>query len=197
MNLVIGIVSYLPENNEAREQRKTLITNLVKKCNEVFPKIPVWVIAQNWKDFSVENATIFAFDKLGINGARQKLKDKFIGSVYDHLIMFDDDCILTMDEIDAKLYLQELSENSGKACSFISRSLKLFSIPKSLFMSVPSFINNVYSDKYNADELVVYNTIPKEKMHFLKYPYRQSKIAILNPEAISTSYTDKRLQYLK
>lgn len=194
MNLLIGIVSYLPNDETIRKERSTLIKNLVSKCKTCFPNTPIYIIAQNWKDFTVENATIFSFDMLGIFGARQKLKEKFIASQYDHLLMLDDDCKLTMDDIDVKLYLQELNEHKDKICAFVNKSLKMCCIPKSIYSKMPSYLNS-YVGSYNADELLIFNDM--SKIHIMKYPYRQKAVDILNPDAISTSYIDKRLKYLK
>lgn len=46
MKICIGIISYLPNNQESREVRKNKINNLIDKCNEIF-NLPILIVAQN------------------------------------------------------------------------------------------------------------------------------------------------------
>ena len=193
---LIGIISYLPNEQSLREERTELLTNLINKCKRVFPNTDIWVIAQNWKDFTIDDVTIFSYNKLGINGARQVLKDKFISSNYDHLIMLDDDCILTMDETDAKLYLQEIREYPDKAQYFVGRWLKLFSIPKELYQQIPDFGDSV-DEKLINDTLKELSKNTKQVYRNFCYPYRQKRSLIINNDATSTYSRDARLKYFK
>lgn len=57
-------------------------------------ELPIIIIAQNWKPGEVRmdnSITVYSYDKLGITGARKELRQKFLESEYDKIIMFDDD----------------------------------------------------------------------------------------------------------
>lgn len=96
------------------------------------------IIAQNWKD-DVDvtyNCTVLEYDKLGIVGARMKLREEFLKSGYDILIMLDDDCDIRGTENGANRYLSEI-ENHGKSFGkFRGSQLKLFSIHKDILREV-------------------------------------------------------------
>lgn len=114
---VFGIISYFPDNDsqyhiETRRERSRRCSELLLKLEELWPDIDILIIAQNWKDYkppiTSNSITIYHYDRLGILGARKELRQKFLQSTYDYLIMLDDDArIFTnnpqgyIDEIDA------------------------------------------------------------------------------------------------
>ena len=106
---VVGIVSYLPSDN-SRDKRKTRLLNLLTQINTFWPGIPIMIIAQNWAQsdsFSDCNISIYRYDKpLGIVGARKVLREKFLESNYDQLIMFDDDAVIQTTQEGAKNFLK-------------------------------------------------------------------------------------------
>lgn len=134
-NKVIGIISYLPEESFKREPRKELLTNLIKKLDEIF-NLPIIIVAQGWKEFTVDspNVTVYIFEeKLGITGARKTLREIFLESPYEYLIMLDDDCVVKGDSLSAYSYLQQIDEHPGKFYEFKTSLLKFFCIHKSIF----------------------------------------------------------------
>ena len=46
LSKVVGIISYLPDDEKIRQHRFDLVVNLVIKCQELF-KLPIMIIAQN------------------------------------------------------------------------------------------------------------------------------------------------------
>ncbi len=101
MKKVIGIVSWLPNNSDhtARFQR---VKRLIKQLQELFPTIPVVVLAQNWlaeEQLYIKslhnNVTIHAtVERLGILKARKQLRQYLLATSYDYFILFDDDAII-------------------------------------------------------------------------------------------------------
>ena len=134
----IGIISYIPDDN--RKQRQTVLVDLIKSCSVIFPGIDIFIIAQNWNDFTVESSsnkiTLFKYGKLGISGARNKLRDWFISSEYDYLIMFDDDTILIGNKQNGDRFLSLLKDDSFGIYDWYRRQLCGFAISKSLFKIV-------------------------------------------------------------
>ncbi len=190
---VIGIVSYFPDEEPLRSQRQTLCFNLINKCQKVFKDVPIIVIAQNWQGRTIEGATLYEFDKLGIYQARNKLKEIFLVSEYDNLIMLDDDAILTGDEVDGQLYMKEVENNPNKVGYFHGRFLKLCCIPKEVYKNIPDF-----TEEHYCDEKFVYDYAKKNGMYQFRYPYTINRWLLLNRGATSTWATkiDKRLAYL-
>lgn len=103
---VFGIISYFPDNDnvfhrQTRKERSRRCSELLFKLEELWPDVDIIIIAQNWQDYSqpeIKNKIIrYDYDKLGILGARKELRNKFLESEYDYLIMLDDDAMITTD----------------------------------------------------------------------------------------------------
>lgn len=91
--LCIGIISWLPDDPEARRVRASRLNQLLFHCIHMF-ELPIIIIAQNWRPGEImidKSVTVYSYDKLGITGARKKLREKFLETSYDKIIMFDDD----------------------------------------------------------------------------------------------------------
>ena len=123
MDKCFGICSYMPDEFSKSERlvRQNRLTNLVKQLDELWPEIPILFIAQNWKDFKlpkIRNQVIrFDYEPLGLMGARNTLRERFLETEYNWLIMFDDDCILKCDTPKASMeYMTALDNNPGKFC---------------------------------------------------------------------------------
>ena len=137
MNKVIGIISYLPDDKKIREARIRKLTKLLHKLDSIF-KLPIMIIAQNYNDFIPDsnNLMLYEYDKLGIVGARRKLREVFLKSNYDTLIMLDDDCDVYGTTKDAQHYLEQLDSNPGMFYEFNTSLLKLFAISREIFEQV-------------------------------------------------------------
>ena len=136
MKIVIGIISYLPDDTGRRNVRSELVSNLVQRCKELFD-LPIIIVAQNWKDKNIESKdiTIYRYDNpLTIVGARKELRRIFLESEYDYLIMLDDDCKLYGTS--AENYLRQIYENPDCWIEKQGSVLKLFAISKSVFAQV-------------------------------------------------------------
>ena len=140
MKICIGIVSYLPES-KIWEERLAAINSLLTDCSHYFPNIDIIIIAQNYKDYipKSENNKIILYnykEKLGILGARKKLREIFINSDYDYLIMFDDDTHI-LGPIKNN-FIETLENNPDKFVCFDwdRGQLWLFAISKSLFKRI-------------------------------------------------------------
>lgn len=193
MKFIIGIISYFPDDEEIRSERKTLCFNLVEKCKEVFVDVPIMIVAQNWRDETIEGATIYKHEKLGIYNARNKLKEYFLNSEYDFLIMLDDDCILTGDSIDGQMYKKQASLHPDKIGYFVGRFLKLLCMPKEVYRQIPDFEDVEYSDEKTLIDYTQANGA-----YAFTYPYTIRHDGLLNSGATSTRVqaSDPRLSYI-
>ena len=95
ISICIGIISYLPDEEDVRKVRIARLNDLIYSCNKTF-NLPIIIIAQNWKKEDrvniTQNCTIVFKDKLGITLARETLRKYFIEKTqYSHMICFDDD----------------------------------------------------------------------------------------------------------
>lgn len=94
-NYIIGIPSYLPDDKY--EIRAKKMEQNLAKLYELFPSVPVVIVAQNWKEDYIpkhnpnQQLDIYRFDKLGIVGARKKLEEVLLGLNFDYAILCDDD----------------------------------------------------------------------------------------------------------
>ena len=165
MNICIGIISYLPEDGESRSIREEKLKTLVSKCDELF-NLPIMIIAQNWKDFSLEsnNVNTIKYDNaLGIVEARKTLRSKFLESNYDYLIMLDDDCKISGSKEAANLYIDQIKAHPDGCGMFNFTLLKLFAISKDLFSKV-NFGDGRVEDGDFFEDILFVNTLQK------KYP---------------------------
>lgn len=138
MKICIGIISYFPDDKELRNIRIDRLNKTILDCNRLF-NLPILIIAQNWNDFTLDydNVITFYYDKLGITGARKELRNKFLTSDFDYLIMLDDDAKLVGTSSDASLYLDQIENHPGKWYGiYKSQLLKLFAISKDMFREV-------------------------------------------------------------
>lgn len=138
LNKVIGIISYLPDNESIRNNRKQKLDRLLNKCNSLF-KLPIIIVAQNYLESDIwyfknkyNNALIHSYvDKLGITGARKKLRELFLNSNYDYLIMLDDDIEVVGDN--GEEYLRQIDNNPDCFIENNKSRLQLFAISRSIF----------------------------------------------------------------
>lgn len=133
----IGIISYLPDDGSVRKSRFEKLCGLIETCNQLF-NLHIHVIIQNYKG---EEETLRRFSNVslsdnygrcGIVGARRKLREWFLGSQYDTLIMLDDDCEVVGTKAGAREYLDAIDAHPGCFGEFRGSQLKLFCIDKSL-----------------------------------------------------------------
>ena len=138
------------------------------------------IIAQNWQDYKVPsnnpNIRVFYYDKLGILKARFTLRDRFLESEFDYLVMCDDDCrpygdptsfIKGMESHPDGFAYRE--DAAGKA---LPSQLNLFAISKSLYTKEPMV--NIDPQKSEGFEDDIFTTLltykyPDLRWHFTNF----------------------------
>lgn len=136
MKICIGIISYLPDNKKIREKRVEKLKQLILKCDQLF-NLPILVITQNWKDINIESNNLIKYNynqPLGIMQARNILREKFLDSPYDYIILLDDDS--EIKGTSAQKYLEQIKSNPDCFIEFQKSRLKLFAISKHCFNKV-------------------------------------------------------------
>lgn len=111
---VIGIVSYFPNNNYRARQERLL--RLLGQLKAYWPFLPIIIIAQNWRDNNFLpkdlDITVYNYNSpLGILKARQELREKFLATDYEQIIMFDDDAIISTNYESAQKFLEECDKH--------------------------------------------------------------------------------------
>ena len=123
---IIGIISYFPDEPELRENRRTRCFKLLNTLNEHF-KLPIILVAQNWtdeelsklNDFKNQKIYAFVYNKLGITGARIKLRKIFLDRTdADYIILLDDDSDLIIKEGGVEHYLKEIDDHPNMFCKW-------------------------------------------------------------------------------
>ena len=185
MKKCFGIISWFPDKEPERSQRLTRLDKTFKHLIDLFGKdIEFLIIAQNWKDYQVpnfiEHTTIHKFDKLGILGARKMLREKFLESDYDYLIMCDDDIVLKPLVEDApKKYLEEIDKHP-EGFSFIQFGWSL------TFCAISKWI-------YSRVEMVDIDPEKNEGYEDITFPYL---VTCMYPKkAFKTNHLFKFLQH--
>ena len=199
MKKCIGIISWLPDDPTLRQTRLNSLNKTLSKVFKLFD-LPVIIIAQNWQDSDVnlnDNCIIYRYDKLGILNARKKLREKFLESEYEYLIMLDDDCYI--EGTSAAQYLQHIDNNPNKAVIIYPNNFKLFAISKSLYNEVP--LIDVDPEKGECNEDYVYYQLLLscyyDKIRVIDEKYINLKIDIQESFTSSTWCSDRtRLKYM-
>ena len=135
MKIVIGIISWLPDDEEVRQVRLNRLNKLIVRCRQNF-ELPIMLIAQNYRDEDMTPRswlTIYRYDKLGITGAREELRKMFLASTYDYVICFDDDFELARNSIGAKQYLQNIHMRPNFIFEYENYLMNLCAISRGIF----------------------------------------------------------------
>lgn len=133
----IGIISYLPDDEEFRKFRLDRCKNLIAQCDEIF-NIPIIIICQNYKGDVLNSTNLIRYDyeKLGIFGARDILRQIFLESDFNYIILLDDDAEIVGNYEEGQKLLQKLSERPN---TYFSQNFNLLSgtmLSKKLFSIV-------------------------------------------------------------
>ena len=173
MKKVFGLISWFPDEEIHRKQRLERLNKTFAHLIDLFGEdIEFLIIAQNWQDYQVpdfiKNTLIYKFDKLGILGARKMLREKFLESEYDYLIMCDDDIVLE-SKVDnaAQKYLKELDKHP-EGFSFLKYgwTLTFCAISKWIYEKIPMV--DVDPEKNEGYEDMVFPLL----LHY-KYPDKE------------------------
>lgn len=150
MKICIGIISYIPD--DMKQKRQESIQSLFNKLDELFPDQPVLIITQNWKDYlpkTTHDIIRVGYDKpLGIIQARIKLREEFLASNFDYMIMLDDDSKIIGN--DSSVYLKEIEDHPDGFGWFSNHLLKLFAISKNVYSKIE--MPNVSAEKFEGFE---------------------------------------------
>jgi hypothetical protein len=187
---VVGIISYMPDREPDRSQRIERFERLLNQITELWPDLKVMVISQNWKDYSPKKNIInFSYGKLGILKARKTLRDRFLQSEFDYLIMFDDDAIIQcLDKGSPQKYLT-LIDNNPNGFMFLqyeTSQLNGCAISKHVYGLEPMV--NIDAEKSEGFEDVIFSWL----LH-TKYPNKEFKcdfikcIHFKNPNEVAPS----------
>ena len=187
MQICIGIISYLPDKEEVRQVRIARLESLLAQCQQ-FYKLPILIVAQNWREGEIsltEQCHPFYYDKLGITGARKKLRQLFLQSTYDYIIMVDDDIELFNSADSAKYYLSSIQNNPNCIFEYKNYLLNMFGISRELFEKYEfddidpergeGFEDWIFVEKVKKDpsyrKILTLNLIAKERKELVEDPY--------------------------
>ena len=117
---IVGIISYLPDE-ELGEIRKQQLEKNLRKVYELFPSFPVLIIAQNYNGYIPEHpktqkVIIKHYTKLGIVKARQILQQELLSYNFDYAILLDDDAIIHGNKSKVKQFLSRFEKANDCYC---------------------------------------------------------------------------------
>ena len=202
MNKVIGIISYLPEESYKRLARFKILKELIETCSFLFD-LPMYIVTQCYTKEEREELKKYKnvilsenYGKLGILGARRNLREWFLESKYDYLIMLDDDCKVSGTKDGAKRYIYAIDSHPDGWVEFKGSQLKFFAISKYIFSKVD--YREVNPEKEEGfEDTVFYSDVlkafPKERCLF----YRDNTLketSECTKDVLSTWYTNQNLK---
>lgn len=184
----IGIISYFPDELKSREERIYRFNRLIN-CLDTYFKLPIVIIAQNWKDFKMGSYsnTIYIYkykSGLGITTARRVLREKLLGFCYDYFIFLDDDSDIKCTEKGVKNYLEEIDIHPDMVGKFFYSWPRLLAISKSMLQKMDyEFIKN-----YDATRGEIWEDMAYIKTYSTLYPdkfFKFSKLEISENSPVS------------
>lgn len=115
---LIGIISYLPEDVNLRATRVRTHLKQLNQINDLYPNADVLQVSQQYDIIEAETCKrvlsnghrevyVEMYGKLGANGARNTILNKFYDSKYKFLMLLDDDSSL-YPYYDAKNFMDDL-----------------------------------------------------------------------------------------
>lgn len=192
MKICIGIISWLPDDQEVREVRLKRLRDLVYKCRFNMEDLHIFIIAQNWKGDEFEPRdymTIYYYNKLGITGAREELRKRFLETKYDYIICLDDDFELTKCKVDFEGYIKEILRNPGKLFVFKNYLMNLCAMSRYIAEKYP-FDTTISAENGTGFEDWVWVSVieKKEPTHFRRL-YHYNLAAKARKDLVEDKYS--------
>lgn len=194
MNIVFGFISWFP-GDKRRNERINRLNKCFEQIKNIFGDVNYLIIAQNWQDYTVpefvKNVDIFKYSKLGILGARKKLREHFLESNYDFLIMCDDDIVLKTNKDFSKEYFFSEIMKHPNGYFFLKHgwALSFCGISKAMYQKEPMI--DLDPEKGEAYEDVTFAELlkykyPKEEFKIKNIDFLQNKAEYYHKEHKST-----------
>ena len=173
-----GIISYFPDADtdfhaSVRKQRMKRCTELLVKLESLWPDTDIIIIAQNWQEYLpplINNKiTIYKYDRSGILGARRILRQEFLESDYDYLIMLDDDA--EIKSCNPEAYMNEIDNHPDGfgVIRHANHALNLCAISKFIYRQIDlPDIDLEKSEGFGEDIFVAqcFNRFPDKSFDF-------------------------------
>lgn len=172
MNVCIGIISWFPDEIEIRDVRYNRIKELIRRCKINMPGVKIFIIAQNWKDIDIDDATVLKYDKLGITGARKELMNVFIKNTsYDYIVCFDDDFELNIAPKSFSKYLLILNSQQNKLIEYENYLMNMCAVSRYIASKYP-FDEKISAELGTGFEDWIWISMirKKDQAHYLKLP---------------------------
>lgn len=111
----VGIISYLPDEQDKRAKRIKFLKNEVQFIREVYPDKTINIVAQNWGDYRLDDTNInyIISSPVGVSGARNILMRNLYQSKDDYILLMDDD-MAVYDYYGCYDFFREIDKNSKK-----------------------------------------------------------------------------------
>ncbi len=172
MKVIIGIISWLPDDDDIRKVRLDRLKELIVKCRQNF-ELPIMIIAQNYHGNEFRETSwlkMFNYNKLGITGAREELRKKFLESPYDYVICLDDDFELSSNKNAYDEYLRILSKTPDCLVEYENYLMNLCAISRWIFEKM-DFDTSISAELGTGFEDWIFVSVAKSK-----YPAHCKKI---------------------
>lgn len=197
---LIGIISYLPDDLNTRNQRFEKLLWLLQDCYRF--NTDIVIIAQNWNNDEIDRlrqkVKLDLNPKLGITGARRRLREYFLNSDYDYLIMLDDDCDIRASDAGIKLYLDEIDAHPNQVGEFRNTLLKLYAISKEVFKDIDYRTDINAEDGTGFEDTVFAHDVRekfKDKVFSFRCRYRGiNEVSPFTNDELSTWYKNQDLK---
>lgn len=150
---MIGIISYLPDDEIVRNVRYWRFRGLLRKLKATFPDEKIVVVGQNYTDAEVEqidlSIDVRRYAKLGVIGARNTLRQIFLDSNEEYIILYDDDSEICCNVEDGgKKFIECLKTNKYGWVSDKTHNLKNVGLRRSIVEKVVHRTVNNQPDDY-------------------------------------------------
>lgn len=184
--MIVGIISYLPEDSAIREQRKSAHQKQLEWLRSILPDTPIYVAQRGYREEDFVDGINYISADPGVGAARNNLFREFYRTDEDFMLILDDDFGL-YDYYGGDEMLREVNDYPEK---FMELDLINFSNPTKAGFRKPMMDNREIVEKYYT-----FNSIASKQVclaivkNFKKY-YNKEYFFYNEPTAYSTIAED-------
>ena len=184
--MIVGIISYLPEDSAIRGQRKSAHQKQLEWLRSILPDIPIYVAQRGYKEEDFVDGINYISADPGVGAARNNLFREFYRTHEDFMLILDDDFGL-YDYYGGDEMLREVNDHPEK---FMELDLINFSNPTKAGFRKPMMDNREVVEKYYTFNSIASKQVCLAIVKNFKKHYNKEYFFYNEPTAYSTIAED-------
>lgn len=184
--MIVGVISYLPEDSAIREQRKSAHQKQLEWLRSILPDTPIYVAQRGYREEDFVDGINYISADPGVGAARNNLFRMFYNTNEDFMLILDDDFGL-YDYYGGDEMLREVNDHPEK---FMELDLINFSNPTKAGFRKPMMDNREVVEKYYTFNSIASKQVCLAIVKNFKKHYNKEYFFYNEPTAYSTIAED-------